>query len=100
MKKLLNQIEFLKSKSGVVWVHDDMPKGISVDEFKALPSHFKRNARKVGEFGPPLFDESWYQYNLRAFKKGLTWGVILLTPIFFQFALYSRWMKPGIYTKQ
>ena len=26
--------------------------------------------------------------------------MILLTPIFFQFAMYSRWMKPGMYTKQ
>ena len=76
-----------------------MPDNISAEEVKALPSHFKMNARKKGEFGPPVFDEVWTRYNFRHFKRGFSWGVILVSPIFFQFALFTNYLKPATFSR-
>ena len=51
----MDQIEFLKMKKSVVWIQQDKPPEGMPEEAREI---LYRNARKEGEFGPPLFDES------------------------------------------
>ena len=44
----LNQYEFVKNAEGVAWVHEDLPKSLSIEELSKLPNHVLKNARKEG----------------------------------------------------
>ena len=65
-----------------------------------LPNHVLRNARKEGQFGPPLYDESTSSYRWRIFKKGFSWGFMLTSTILYQYSYYTFLSRPAQYTKK
>ena len=62
---------------------------------------------KIGEFGPPAYDETGFSYKWHNFKRGFTWGKTNLIEIIFvigfmltsivmaQFSYLHHLMKPG-----
>ena len=62
-------------KRGVAWVCPDQTPDNQQLEY--------RYARKPGEFGPPVFDETSTSYYWRHFKKGFSYGFMLSTVVVF-----------------
>ena len=46
-------------------------------------------------FGPPVFDETSYQYRKRVFKRGASWGATLTFVVTAQFAVFQNFMAPS-----